>query len=84
MRTYFWDFFGPAAERTAAHFSEHLVEFFQSHPGEDCELGTASAGAGHRAAYCIAPPSRFELIEGSLRPKRQVPGRHTDAAAGAG
>ena len=29
MTRYFWDFFGPDAERTAQHFRRHLDEFLE-------------------------------------------------------
>ena len=44
MKTYYWDFFGPNAEGTAAHFGRHLEEFFAKHGIEGCELDTMSAG----------------------------------------
>jgi hypothetical protein len=69
-RRYFWDFFGPAAERTAEHFREHLEQFLVQNALSGCEVGLASAGAGHHAAFCVAPSEVQSAIERALRPRR--------------
>ena len=70
MKTYYWDFFGPAAAQTAAHFLKHLAEFLENNAIEGCRLDLASAGDGHQAARCQAPEAAQTVIERSLRPKR--------------
>jgi hypothetical protein len=69
---YFWDFFGPDAERTAQHFRRHLDEFLEQHACAGCATGTESAGAGHFAAFCATPPEHDELVLRSLRPRRKA------------
>ena len=68
--TYLWDFFGPNAEGTAAHFEVHLREFLEKNGITGCETGTESEGDGHRATRCAAPAAN-EMIEKALRPRRQ-------------
>lgn len=68
--TYFWDFFGPSAPGTAEHFRKHLNDFLARHALTGCEVGLTSAGPGHQAAYCVAPPEAQPLIERALRPRR--------------
>ena len=72
MTRYFWDFFGPDAERTAQHFQRHLDEFLQKHACSGATTGTESAGAGHFAAFCTAPPAHEELVVRALRPRRKA------------
>lgn len=68
--TYLWDFFGPTAEGTAAHFEVHLRQFLDEHGIADCETGTESEGEGHRAARCsVREPN--PTIERALRPRRR-------------
>lgn len=67
---YFWDFFGPRAEGTARHFQRHLQQFLAQHGLEGCEIRVTSAGEGHWAVECTAPPAARSAIEGALRPKR--------------
>lgn len=69
-RTYFWDFFGPSAQPTAEHFVEHLLGFLQENGMEGCETGTESQGAGHAAAFCVAPAEHQPAIEQALKPRR--------------
>lgn len=68
-RRYFWDFFGPTAERTAQHFQHHLEEFLQKNacPGE---TSLESLGEGHSAVACRVSEEWFARIELALRPKR--------------
>lgn len=70
---YWWDFFGPNAERTARHHASHLREFLEGKGHAHSEIGTASAGAGHFGAYCIAEPVAKQLVESTLRPNRVTP-----------
>ena len=69
--TYYWDFFGPNAERTASHFEEHLKQFLATNALAGCETGLESAGAGHFAAFCVAPVEAGQGIERALRPRRK-------------
>jgi hypothetical protein len=69
-RRYFWDFFGPAANRTAEHFRAHLEQFLAQHQLTGCEVGLSSSGAGHQSAFCVAPADVQPAIEHSLRPRR--------------
>lgn len=66
----FWDFFGPTAARTAEHFRKHLDEFLVKNSVTGCETGTSSSGAGHEAAFCVAPLETSEGLERALRPRR--------------
>ncbi|MFO7177922.1 MAG: hypothetical protein DIU78_004395 [Pseudomonadota bacterium] len=72
-RRFFWDFFGPHAEPTAAHFVRHLDEFLARNALTGCSTGTLSAGPGHHAAYCDAPADVGAAIERALRPRRSEP-----------
>jgi hypothetical protein len=73
LRRYLWDFFGPRAEPTAAHFQTHLAERLVADGFVDCVTGLTSAGDGHHAAYCDAPEPAWEHIERALRPARVEP-----------
>lgn len=69
-KTYFWDFFGPQAHGTAAHFVRHTTEFFQKNGIEGCTVDVTSDREGHHAARCVAPEAAWTVIERSLRPRR--------------
>ena len=69
--TYYWDFFGPNAEQTARHFDQHLQQFLAKNAIGGCETGLESAGAGHFAAFCVAPVEAGQSIERALRPRRK-------------
>jgi len=69
-RTYFWDFFGPRAQPTAAHFKRHLQGFLSQHGIPELQLVEASTAPGHHAVGLTTPAAHFELIEKALRPKR--------------
>ena len=68
-RTFLWDFFGPHALRTAAHFERHLQEFLQKNgcPGL---TGLESEGEGHQAVSCAVSADWSERIQQALKPKR--------------
>ena len=68
--TYLWDFFGPNAEGTAAHFEVHLREFLDKHGITGAETGTESEGEGHRATRCSVREAN-PLIEQALKPRRR-------------
>lgn len=76
MRTYYWDFFGPTADGTAAHFKKHLEDFITKHSLEGCATSLLSLQPGHCAAACIASDEARDRIEKALRPRRW-----TDSAA---
>jgi hypothetical protein len=69
-RTYFWDFFGPRAAPTAAHFERHLRGFLEQHGAGTLELVSEASAPGHAAIGVVTPPEHWELIEKALRPKR--------------
>jgi hypothetical protein len=71
-RTYFWDFFGPRAVPTAAHFKRHLQGFLDQHGVVDVTLVEVSSAPGHQAVGATTPARHFELIEKALRPKRHA------------
>jgi hypothetical protein len=71
-RTYFWDFFGPRAQPTAAHFKRHLLGFLQQHGIGELGLVETSLSPGHHAVGVTSPPEHWPLIEGALRPKRHA------------
>jgi hypothetical protein len=70
--TYYWDFFGPDAQRTADHFLRHLLTFLMSSPALDgCRYGVLSLSEGHAAAWCAVPSDAAgALVEQRLRPRR--------------
>lgn len=72
-RTYFWDFFGPRAQPTAAHFRRHLLGFLEQHGISELPTLEVSNGPGHHGVGLTTPPAHFELIERALRPKRFAP-----------
>jgi hypothetical protein len=69
-RTYYWDFFGPRAAPTAAHFKRHLEGFLAQHGAAGLELREVTSAPNHHAIGVVTPPEHFELIEKALRPKR--------------
>lgn len=69
-RRYLWDFFGPAAERTATHFLKHLGEFLEAEHLVGLTCGTESAQLNHQAVFCVASGAQARLIEQRLRPNR--------------
>jgi len=71
-RTYFWDFYGPRAQPTAAHFKRHLHGFLTQHGVADLTVVEASSAPGHAAIGVTTPSAHFELIEKALRPKRHT------------
>jgi hypothetical protein len=71
-RTFYWDFFGPHAERTAGHFKQHLEQFLAKHALGGCETGTKSERAGHFAAFCRAPEAVQDALVQSLKPQRAL------------
>jgi len=73
FRTYFWDFFGPRAGPTAAHFERHLHEFLRQHGVTELAVRLETHGPGHSAVGLTTPPAHFELIEKALRPRRSAP-----------
>ena len=72
LRTYFWDFFGPRSQPTAAHFKRHLRGFLEQHGFGKLELVDASQAPGHHAVGLRTPTEHYELIEKALRPQRHV------------
>jgi hypothetical protein len=71
-RTYYWDFFGPRAEPTAAHFKRHLQGFLEQHGIAELALVSESQSPMHHAVGVHAPATHWELIEKALRPKRHT------------
>jgi hypothetical protein len=69
-RTYFWDFFGPRSQPTAAHFKRHLQVFLSEHGIGELSLVEASTSPHHHAVGVTTPPAHWQLIEKALRPKR--------------
>lgn len=65
-----WDFFGPRADGTAAHFLIHLQQFLSTHGVTGCSTGLESSGQGHRAVYCLTPTESVDAVVRSLRPQR--------------
>jgi hypothetical protein len=70
VRTYFWDFFGPRAEHTAAHFAKHLAEFLQKHACTGAKTRLISLTEQHHAVACETPSEWQDTIERALRPRR--------------
>jgi hypothetical protein len=74
-RTYFWDFFGPRSQPTAAHFQRHLEAFLAEHGVGPLAVRLESPAPGHHAVGLVTPEPHWELIEKALRPKRHAPSR---------
>lgn len=70
--TYHWDFFGPEAEPTAAHFLVHLQEFLEREGLEAEGTGLASAEAGHHGAWLRIAEEHEALLVRALRPARKT------------
>ena len=70
LRTYFWDFFGPRSQPTAAHFKRHLQGFLTQHGIGELTLSESSQAPGHHAVSLTTPTAHWELIEKALKPKR--------------
>jgi hypothetical protein len=71
VRTYFWDFFGPRSQPTAAHFKRHLQGFLNQHGIGELPLAESSQAPRHHAVSVSAPAPHWELIEKALKPKRR-------------
>lgn len=72
---FFWDFYGPNAEKTARHFVEHLGEFLAKH-GLTLSSGCASGDdESHWFAYCDPP----DVPQGLLPPSSGAPGAESVA-----
>lgn len=69
--TLHWDFFGPRAAGTAAHFRRHLDEFLAREGLAGCATGLASAGPGHEGVWCRAPRATADVVARALRPRRR-------------
>jgi hypothetical protein len=63
-----WDFRGPAAARTAAHFAEHLRESPLYTPG--LEAGVEQRGELHSLAYLIVEAAEMPRFRDALKPHR--------------
>lgn len=72
LRTFYWDFFGPNAERTALHFKAHLEQFLEKNALAGCETGAASERSGHFAAFCRTPKAVEDALLRSLKPQRAL------------
>ncbi|HEY2409459.1 MAG TPA: hypothetical protein VGI10_25810 [Polyangiaceae bacterium] len=71
-RTFYWDFFGPHAGGTAAHFHKHLLEFLERNGCAAMPTGVQVVAAGHHAVFCSPPAALASAIERSLRPRRSL------------
>lgn len=69
-RTYYWDFFGPRSQPTAAHFKRHLQGFLSQHGVAQLEVVEVALSPNHHGIGVVTPPEHWELIEKALRPKR--------------
>ena len=74
-----WDFFGPHAAPTAAHFERHLVERCEREAWPVLRTGTESAGPGHTAVYALVSDDMVPTLRGPLRPQRLLPDPVEDA-----
>jgi hypothetical protein len=72
VSTYYWDFFGPHAQRTAEHFKRHLDGWLRDNGCDGCSTGVESQGDGHYAAYCAAKTEHETAIFGALKPRRKL------------
>jgi len=73
LRTYFWDFFGPRSQPTAAHFKRHLQGFLSQNGIGELTVSESSQAPGHHAVGLTTPTAHFELIEKALKPQLHEP-----------
>jgi hypothetical protein len=73
MKTFYWDFYGPKAQRTAEHFLVHLDEFLVRNACAGSVTGLRSDDLGHVAVWCRTEAQHELAIERSLRPQRWEP-----------
>ena len=66
-----WDFFGPLAEKTAAHFEHHLEEFLGRSNITAVALGCEHQ-AGGSSVFCEVPEEFEQGLVSALRPRRVV------------
>ncbi len=72
-QTLWWEFFGPPAQGTAAHFHKHLDEFLAREQIAGCTTGVEVFDPGrHAAAWCRAPVEHVELLVRVLKPRRVI------------
>ncbi len=67
MDTFFWEFFGPDAESTAAHFERHLLEFMGRTGSSPRESGVIT-GPGQALVFATVSESDADGVRASLRP----------------
>jgi uncharacterized protein len=70
QKTFYWDFFGPDAAKTAEHFKRHLQQFLERNACAGSETGMSSAGAGHQAVSCRVAPEFEQALASALKPRR--------------
>lgn len=77
----FWDYYGPASERTATHFHHHLIEWLKraeaardpehlEHPFWPSETRVIEYDRHHCAVYCDVPRKNGEQAARALRAHR--------------
>ena len=65
-----WDFRGPTAAHTAAHFKIHLLEFFASEKLLLIESGVVAVNEMHHYTYAVIDKQNLEVIKSALKPTR--------------
>ena len=71
----FWDFYGPVAQHTAAHFATHLNEWFVREGSQHLVIdqGTLDYSPTHTAAFCLVPEALAQQCIAALKPRRGGP-----------
>lgn len=73
MRRFYWDYYGPMAAGTAAHFHRHLDDFLAARGLEGCRTGVETLSPTHSAAFCDTPEAHDAVVLQALRPRRAAP-----------
>ena len=72
MRTYFWDFFGPRAERTAEHYKNQVDAYIEKYDIEGGTTGVRVLENHHHVTWCRVPLAEHDRLYEAHRPKRWV------------
>ena len=67
-----WDFHGNAAEGTARHHLEHLMEFMTKNKIEVINSGTSSAADYHHLAFLTINEVDIKIVRDALKPHRAL------------
>ena len=66
-----WEFFGPRARGTAAHYREHLLQFLAREQVPAASVVVLDHGPFQSSARCTLPAAHAALVERALKPRRR-------------